>query len=416
MFLALMTSLPAGNFFWPYNYGMPVQCIWQNFSGNYRPGWRLAVMVIGMIMQIWAILIVAHDWFPSIYRNAFGRTTKRGILWAVLLPRRTAYRAASNRGLAKTTSSKSLWACLEICSGSVALFVFVATEIVYSEAFDLPRSWAILVNNVYTVFWLRGLASENERTGDEDTWGFGQAVAVMLLALPIFTIVETLAEEHSNPRDSTRGSDAPVTDQSGLLADAGFTIEPQHLDDNRPAIDRSAPAGSGSSVMRFLRGPRRIDTKGGRSIARTISIDVQVQSAGHNGLQMTRADSRGAHELQPVPSTLSASLTPLAPPMEGAAPAAAQSNTSILSDALATQSPDKLISSSVPPSRSASTPVPTQHSSHAQYYFGMFERSNGAPCFEDKLYTFTAFRRILLLLVVMCYVLMTYWGVQGISF
>nr|OQO17196.1 hypothetical protein B0A51_17904 [Rachicladosporium sp. CCFEE 5018] len=221
MFLALMTSLPAGNFFWLYHYGMPVQCIWQNFSGNYRPGWRLAVMVIGMIMQIWAILIVAHDWFPSIYRNAF--------------------------------------------------------------------------------------------------------------------------EEHSKRRDSTRGSYASVTDHPGLLADAGFTIEPQHLDDNRPAIDRSAPAGSGSSIMRFLRGPRRIDTEGGRSIARTTSIYVQVQSADHNGLQMTRAVSRGAHELQPLPSTLSASLTPLAPPMQGAAPAAAQSNTSILSDALATQSPDKLI-------------------------------------------------------------------------
>ncbi|OQN95749.1 hypothetical protein B0A48_17939 [Cryoendolithus antarcticus] len=324
MFLALMTSVPAGNYFWLYNFGMPVQCIWQSFRGNYRPGWRLAVMVIGMIMQIWAILIVAHDWFPSIYQNAVGRTVKRGILWTVLLPRRTAYRAANNREASNMTSSKCLWACLEVCSGSVALFVFVATEIVFSEAFDLLRSWAILVNSVYTVSWLRGLASENGRTGNEDTWGFGQAVAVMLLALPVFTIVETLAEERSNRKDSTRGSGAPVTDQSGLLANAALTVEPQHQHDSPPAIDHSAPAGSSSSVMRFLRGPRRIDTEGGRSVARTTSIDIQVQSADYNGFQTTRANSRGAYELQPLPSTLPASLTPLAQPTQVAAPASAQ--------------------------------------------------------------------------------------------
>ncbi|KAK6431954.1 hypothetical protein LTR95_011878 [Oleoguttula sp. CCFEE 5521] len=434
MFLALMTSVPAGNYFWLYNFGMPVQCIWQSFRGNYRPGWRLAVMVIGMIMQIWAILIVAHDWFPSIYQNAVGRTVKRGILWTVLLPRRTAYRAASNREASNMTSSKSLWACLEVCSGSVALFVFVATEIVFSEAFDLLRSWAILVNSVYTVFWLRGLASENGRTGNEDTWGFGQAVAVMLLALPVFTIVETLAgkfvpctsgedqkltfmlEERSNRKDSTRGSGAPVSDQSGSLANAALTVQPQHQHDSPPAVDHSAPAGSSSGVMRFLRGPRRIDTEGGRSVARTTSIDVQVQSADYNGFQTTRADSRGAYELQPLPSTLPASLTPLAQPTQVAAPASAQSNTSILGNALATQSPDKLIPSSAPPSQSMSAPVPTQRSRFTPYYFGMFELSDGAPCFEDELYTLTAFRGGLVLLVVMCYVLMTYWGVQGISF
>jgi hypothetical protein len=72
-----------------------------------------------------------------------------------------------------------------------AIGLFVITEVLHSQAFNLQLRWFTMLNSINYIFHLRNTASAKGRQGDEDEWGFGQAVPMFLLILPIATVVET---------------------------------------------------------------------------------------------------------------------------------------------------------------------------------------------------------------------------------
>lgn len=77
----------------------------------------------------------------------------------------------------------------------LTLFAFALKEILVSVAFDLQLNWALVLGNTRRVFETRYYASDSGRYGDENDWGFGQAVPVFLLPLPISTCAEALYGE-----------------------------------------------------------------------------------------------------------------------------------------------------------------------------------------------------------------------------
>jgi hypothetical protein len=188
--LTFATYIPEGHEYWMESHGSPVACIWRDMSGHYDPTSRnfwsmvvyLASILIGMARTLYAYFPGLWGWISD---NVVIRTIRSTVISFILLPR-NAHATLADR------AQRNIWdTCLEAVLRVIATFVFVVTEILWSEAFGMQRRWMILVNNIYYTFLLRQSAVDHGREGDEDSWGFGQVVAILLLFLPLMVILET---------------------------------------------------------------------------------------------------------------------------------------------------------------------------------------------------------------------------------
>lgn len=195
MELVLVTALPLVNQYWLQSYGMPTVCVWASFRGNYNPhSRRFWNMIITMGLQLWGICSTFNDYFPEriewVIDNPGIRTCKKAILTTILLPRKLYRHSLSRLEESLPPVKKALWKCIRLSSSAVAVAVFAACEVLHSEAFELQRHCAMLVNSIFYIHSNRVNASYLGREGNENAWGFGQAVPVFLLVLPLSTILE----------------------------------------------------------------------------------------------------------------------------------------------------------------------------------------------------------------------------------
>lgn len=181
--LTMITLIPWGNQYYLYTWGSEMACLWDKTSGNYRPN-ETAQMVLYMVLSLWGIVAVLSAYFPVITDNRVARGIRDSIVSVLLWPRRQ-YVSMQHSG---NGSLASKMARIVLCG--LAFFNFTMCEILFSEAFELIRNWAMLLVNVIEVFELRSKASAQGRRGDEDTWGFGQAVPMFMLILPLCTLFE----------------------------------------------------------------------------------------------------------------------------------------------------------------------------------------------------------------------------------
>jgi hypothetical protein len=190
MLIIIAIQLPTGHYYSMWDYGLPVKCIWTSMEGNYRPQSRyLWLMMMWTAIMLYSLVQTLRAYFP----NAFGRLLDNPVVKAVvsyvmekLLAPRDAYEFRASRPPGGVFDR-----CLTRLSWLTAVSIFVTTEVVYSQAFMLQLRWMIMTNSITYIFYLRNTAFENGRQGDEDEWGFGQAVPMFLLILPIATVVET---------------------------------------------------------------------------------------------------------------------------------------------------------------------------------------------------------------------------------
>jgi len=56
----------------------------------------------------------------------------------------------------------------------------------------MQGDWYLIVNNIYWSLEYRSTAPGVGRVGDESKWGFGQAVPVFLLGLPLAAVAEAI--------------------------------------------------------------------------------------------------------------------------------------------------------------------------------------------------------------------------------
>jgi hypothetical protein len=189
-FMTLVTYLPLGHNYWMASYGMPTRCLWQAMPSHYNPrSWLFWSMIIYMSLILLGIARTLDAYFPRawgwINDNKVVSTIRSVMIDTILLPRK-AY------ALSELQSRERIdHRCLSWLWYSIATFVFIIAEILWSEAFGLLRRWALIVNNLYYTFILRSTAVENGRLDNEDAWGFGQAVPMFLLVLPVALVLET---------------------------------------------------------------------------------------------------------------------------------------------------------------------------------------------------------------------------------
>lgn len=198
MTLSLVTEIPFGNEFWLQSYGMATKCVWINRRYNLRTR-KFWNMLINIGLQAWGICSTFNDYFPKSLHWAFDnratRTVGSKISTVLLYPRRLYYKSSDSLENANGIASRALFACLTWSSHVAAVSVFVICEVLQSQAFELQRHWVLLLNSIYYIFVLRNTASSQGRDGDENAWGFGQAVPVFLLVLPLSIVIGSVYGE-----------------------------------------------------------------------------------------------------------------------------------------------------------------------------------------------------------------------------
>lgn len=147
-------------------------------------------MIFWMAILLFQLVLTLCVYFP----NAFGKLVENTVVKATysylmdkLLAARDAYEVR-----AKSPKETVVEKCLTALVKSAAVCIFVITEVLYSEAFGLQLNWMIMLNSINYIFLLRNSAAGSGREGNEDEWGFGQAVPMFLLILPIATMAETV--------------------------------------------------------------------------------------------------------------------------------------------------------------------------------------------------------------------------------
>ncbi|KAK4579973.1 hypothetical protein LTR86_000175 [Recurvomyces mirabilis] len=360
LFLALtfLALLPTGNDAWLSTWGLPARCIWQDTAGGYAPGYESKQMGLDMVLQPWGGVIVVYELFPNLANNVLERRFR---LWSCIClrgPCQIYVRCTARLLDAKDAPSWICWYIISCISASIAGFVLIFTEIIFSQAFDLLRGWAMIVSNVYNIFYLRSNASREGREGSDNNWDFGQALPVLLLVSPLFMILETL-------RDYLQNIDDRVSTASQQSASAAYgqqlTEEPDGISSDGRV---EGPFGHGSTITTSLPEPFRLDT-----------------------------ESRGSFLVQDLQS--------------------AESSQSLVGVLAVTSARSSARSVWRRNTALSGRPSPAVHFS-ARPQVGLLAKPQAV--WEDKLYEHSWFRGLLDSLMVCIYASVTYSGVQGYAF
>lgn len=177
------------NFLVPGQWGLSTQCVLDHL-GTYHPAsvvklvfWTVIAAdgIMSMAKFLWPklplVTLYDHFWFalPALPLQAISLVNK--------------YFLKNGHGKARRTIGFILQAPL-IISFWIGFALF---EVWYSINFDLFRTYLILVVSTWGVYSLRQEAKNSHYLqGEEDSWGFGQILPLLLLALPLFQSIETV--------------------------------------------------------------------------------------------------------------------------------------------------------------------------------------------------------------------------------
>lgn len=98
----------------------------------------------------------------------------------------------------------------------LAVLAVTVSGLIGSQALENMRTFDFIVFSTIDLYWLRGQARNRGLQGNEDEWGFGQVLPVLLLALPVTMVFESLhtSEEEIQP---ARSSDCEQMTPAGRL-------------------------------------------------------------------------------------------------------------------------------------------------------------------------------------------------------
>lgn len=209
--LTFASTIPWLNkYFLSDKFGAPVRCVWSSIPGNTTP-YQTTQAAVYLLFQLWAIATILYCFFPTLFDKQPFRFINAVFARLLSLPDR-AYRHANGKAHAlqslgndKTTMAFTIWKIIARLTFGASFLTFLGTEIAFSQAFQLMRNWAFLVLNLKEVFEFRAESNKEYqyKEEDEDAWGFGQLVPLLLLILPISTLCEVWFGESTGVQAST---------------------------------------------------------------------------------------------------------------------------------------------------------------------------------------------------------------------
>ena len=189
--------------------GLPMICCWSpRISQSFDPN---ASAVIQLIILLWNILVELNLYHPDAILTKFINRCIAFAMFVLRLPigiqswtlhqtrtRLDEFRqekSFSSYQKAVRSFLKFVCVCLflMLLTNTSVLFVvsFAIAELVESQVFEMLRLSTIIAWSISNVVWWRAYAA-GIASGNENEWGFGQMLPVMLLILPGFTLGEAI--------------------------------------------------------------------------------------------------------------------------------------------------------------------------------------------------------------------------------
>jgi hypothetical protein len=202
--LSFVANIVVYNGYFLADYGLVTQCVWSSLPKYYTEEDSL-MLALNSVFLAWGLGAVVRDTWPE-----FGKMIRKVLVCVMplldlldpitgLLSPRT-WRYFTRRKLADAAQAgihKKRWWSLNLISSAVFIIFFSIIQILTSTFFDLYRIWITLYLTTQQVLALRDNASKlvaadgsQAMKGNENTWGFGQILPMLLLALPISQIWE----------------------------------------------------------------------------------------------------------------------------------------------------------------------------------------------------------------------------------
>jgi hypothetical protein len=199
--LNFAANIPVYNSHFLTDFGPPLQCIWDMLPEYYATG-NIAQMAITSISLIWGFGAIMRDTWPEfgVFIGELSAPVLRFLDPGIQLfsPRKWHY--FTRRKLAEARQAgarRTCWWMLNSISFIIFLLLLPVIQIMLSSLFDLYRIWVALFYTTSQLIGIRVQAA-NAMTADgnpamrgsENTWGFGQILPMLLLALPICQVWE----------------------------------------------------------------------------------------------------------------------------------------------------------------------------------------------------------------------------------
>jgi hypothetical protein len=176
------------------NWGLPMQCAWRNI-GHYS-GAALFMLILDVFSSLTDISYATALFFTSLERFSILQRLPGLILELSLFIFKAACRLDQQR-MAKQSSllratMTSITKPLLFLAGLIFIIALCVTDIMTSQSFQILMSYIKLTSNSALLITLRQNARKNGMEGDENLWGFGQILPLLLLTLPFFQTIEMI--------------------------------------------------------------------------------------------------------------------------------------------------------------------------------------------------------------------------------
>ncbi|KAG8667811.1 hypothetical protein FPOAC2_13009 [Fusarium poae] len=188
------------------HFGLSMYCVWKELPGYFTPQ-LMPYVVIGTLFDVWSYLSIIMYLYPTIMETRPLAYLYSRWLSFMMLPT-WFYLLVKDKKVSR--KPEFLWHLLEAFVGLVFVIVFTIRELFGSLSVDLVRVFFYLIQSTNSVAWARRKAEINGRKGSEDTWGFGQILPMLLLALPTLAFIEALVHREATNTQELTGSTTPV--------------------------------------------------------------------------------------------------------------------------------------------------------------------------------------------------------------
>lgn len=173
--------------------GLSMQCLWATISTeDYSPR-RITFICLRVLTDLWSYVAICSTLYPPKMDWPPVHMLASTASYLAVQPSRL-YLRIQRRRLRKTatpTLAPLLWG-LELLLLVPIVAVLAMQKYFFSLMLHMFRVWTYLTSITIWLFAGRSRAILEGRIGNEDTWGFGQILPMLLLALPILTLMDLL--------------------------------------------------------------------------------------------------------------------------------------------------------------------------------------------------------------------------------
>jgi hypothetical protein len=190
--LLFVTSLATSNDYWLASFGTPSVCVFQNINGNYHR--QLSGLVLLVLFGIvWGGVDIIYGFFPSRSMTKIMKPIEVLVVasLAITAVPVVAYQRLSDLEKEPGSSTRRfVYRFGRMLCYPFAVLTTILVQLLTSRMIDFLRVWTTSLFYSSYIFVIRDVAPKAGLTDSEDKWAFGQAVAVFMLLLPFFGIIE----------------------------------------------------------------------------------------------------------------------------------------------------------------------------------------------------------------------------------